>query len=71
MNFVENCSIRLFHRTSTTYKKIPDRLKGRSKSSQNWLIRQMKDDYVKKAKIENFRLTSNELDLSTIENLIF
>jgi len=44
---------------STSYprrKKVPDiKLKGRSKSSQEWLIRQMTDPYVELTKKNNFR----------------
>nr|CAH0108250.1 unnamed protein product [Daphnia galeata] len=52
------CSIRQFCRSSVCFKKVPDRLKGRSRSSQNWLIRQMNDEYVLKAKMENYRARS-------------
>lgn len=39
-------------------KQIPKNLKGKSKSSQEWLIRQMADPYVEKAKIMNYRCRS-------------
>ncbi|KAK4027865.1 rRNA methyltransferase 2, mitochondrial [Daphnia magna] len=51
-------SIRTFYTSSRYLKKVPERLKGRSKSSQEWLIRQMNDEYVSKAKIENYRARS-------------
>ncbi|XP_057368162.1 rRNA methyltransferase 2, mitochondrial-like [Daphnia carinata] len=50
--------IRTFYTSSRYLKKVPERLKGRSKSSQEWLIRQMNDEYVFKAKIENYRARS-------------
>jgi len=43
---------------STTYqlsKELPKNLKGRSKSSQEWLMRQLADPYVEKAKRLNYR----------------
>ena len=52
-------SIKFFFRalsfSQVQLKKIPDNLKGKGKSSQEWLIRQMNDQYVLKAKIENYR----------------
>lgn len=39
-------------------KQIPNNLKGKSKSSQEWLIRQMADPYVEKAKMMNYRCRS-------------
>ncbi|CAG9806238.1 unnamed protein product [Chironomus riparius] len=41
------------------YSKLPLSLKGRKKASQEWLIRQFKDPYVEKAKIENYRCRSS------------
>jgi hypothetical protein len=43
---------------STSYqlsKQLPKDLKGRSKSSQEWLIRQLADPYVEKARMLNYR----------------
>lgn len=43
---------------STTYqlsKELPKNLKGRSKSSQEWLMRQLADPYVEKARRLNYR----------------
>jgi len=37
------------------YSKLPLSLKGRKKASQEWLIRQFKDPYVEKARMENYR----------------
>lgn len=48
-------TVRLFCSSTVYQKKVPDALKGRSKSSQEWLIRQMNDQYVMKAKVENYR----------------
>lgn len=39
-------------------KQIPNNLKGKSKSSQEWLTRQMADPYVEKAKMMNYRCRS-------------
>lgn len=39
-------------------KQIPKNLKGKSKSSQEWLIRQLADPYVEKAKMMNYRCRS-------------
>uniref|UniRef100_A0A1I8NE31 rRNA methyltransferase 2, mitochondrial n=1 Tax=Musca domestica TaxID=7370 RepID=A0A1I8NE31_MUSDO len=39
-------------------KQIPNNLKGRSKSSQEWLTRQLADPYVEKAKMMNYRCRS-------------
>lgn len=44
---------------SLTYaKQIPNNLKGKSKSSQEWLTRQLTDPYVEKAKMSNYRCRS-------------
>lgn len=43
---------------STSYqlfKELPKNLKGRSKSSQEWLMRQLADPYVEKARMLNYR----------------
>lgn len=40
------------------YSKVPNNLKGRKKSSQEWLTRQLSDPYVEKAKIMNYRCRS-------------
>lgn len=43
---------------STTYqlsKELPKNLKGRNKSSQEWLMRQLADPYVEKARRLNYR----------------
>lgn len=50
---------RTFSSTSINYAKtIPRNLKGKSKSSQEWLTRQLADPYVEKAKMMNFRCRS-------------
>ena len=36
-------------------KVVPTNLKGKSKSSQEWLTRQLSDPFVERAKIENYR----------------
>lgn len=38
--------------------KIPSNLKGKKKSSQEWLTRQLNDPYVEKAKMLNYRCRS-------------
>lgn len=40
------------------YSKIPNNLKGKKKSSQEWLIRQISDPYVERAKQSNYRCRS-------------
>jgi hypothetical protein len=40
-------------------KEVPKDLKGRSKSSQEWLTRQLADPYVEKAKMLNYRYYSS------------
>lgn len=37
---------------------MPERFKGRGGSSHDWLVRQMNDPYVQKARMENFRARS-------------
>ena len=37
-------------------KIVPKNLKGKKKSSQEWLTRQLNDPYVKMASINNYRL---------------
>lgn len=34
--------------------KVPTNLKGKSKSSQEWLVRQLSDPYIEKAKVSMF-----------------
>ncbi len=41
--------------SSIKQKIIPKNLKGKSKSSQEWLLRQLNDPYVKKAQEMNYR----------------
>lgn len=40
------------------HKQVPSKLKGKSKSSQEWLTRQINDPYVEKAKMMNYRCRS-------------
>lgn len=40
------------------HKQVPKNLKGKSKSSQEWLTRQLSDPYVEKAKMMNYRCRS-------------
>ncbi|XP_037073874.1 rRNA methyltransferase 2, mitochondrial-like [Pollicipes pollicipes] len=58
MGSVFYCRCRTFSSSAAVLKRIPNDLKGRGKSSQEWLIRQMNDPYVKKAKLENYRARS-------------
>uniref|UniRef100_A0A146M257 rRNA methyltransferase 2, mitochondrial n=1 Tax=Lygus hesperus TaxID=30085 RepID=A0A146M257_LYGHE len=44
--------------SATLTKEVAKNLKGRSKSSQDWLVRQLKDPYVEKARRENYRCRS-------------
>ncbi|CAH1389962.1 unnamed protein product [Nezara viridula] len=50
--------VRSFYNSTKLHKKIPINLKGKSKSSQEWLIRQLKDPYVENARIKNYRSRS-------------
>merc|ERR1712071_294924 len=58
MSFKSTLLRRTFVTTNIQCKKIPENLKGRSKSSQDWIVRQINDPYVKKAKFENYRARS-------------
>lgn len=51
-------SVRRFHTSSILSKTIPNDLKGRSTSSQQWLTRHLNDPYVKKARYANYRARS-------------
>ncbi|KAK7080168.1 rRNA methyltransferase 2, mitochondrial [Halocaridina rubra] len=51
-------SVKLFHTSTVLHKIIPKSLKGKSKSSQDWLTRQLNDPYVKLAHQEQFRARS-------------
>lgn len=64
------CSIfRQFHTYTPRFKKVaPNNLKGKSVSSQHWLMRQMKDPYVEKAKFMNYRWFYSSVLLSRILN---
>lgn len=44
--------------TQVVYKVVPENLKGKSVSSQNWLKRQLNDPYVTKARYANYRARS-------------
>lgn len=50
MNFLK--TIRLYS------SKVPTNLKGKSKSSQEWLIRQLADPYVERAKVSKIKSMS-------------
>nr|CAD7459741.1 unnamed protein product [Timema tahoe] len=47
-----------FTTSAKSEKQVPTNLKGRSKSSQEWLSRQLADPYVEKAKMSNYRCRS-------------
>lgn len=49
---------RYFHTSHIYHKVLPNNLKGKSTSSQQWLIRQLNDPYVKQARYENYRARS-------------
>ncbi|KAH8394518.1 hypothetical protein KR215_002746 [Drosophila sulfurigaster] len=56
-----NCIIRRFLQTQNNVhyaKQQPNNLKGKSKSSQEWLTRQLADPYVEKAHMLNYRCRS-------------
>ncbi|XP_011185647.1 rRNA methyltransferase 2, mitochondrial [Zeugodacus cucurbitae] len=50
--------MRYFNTQNVLAKQIPRNLKGKSKSSQEWLTRQLADPYVEKAKMMNLRCRS-------------
>ncbi|XP_014243418.1 rRNA methyltransferase 2, mitochondrial [Cimex lectularius] len=50
--------IRYFSKGCSLCKQTPTNLKGKSKSSQDWLVRQLSDPYVEKAKVHNYRCRS-------------
>lgn len=51
--------VRRLHSSSLALGKVvPTNLKGKSKSSQQWLSRQLNDPYVEKAKMLNYRCRS-------------
>ncbi|KAK9500884.1 hypothetical protein O3M35_002055 [Rhynocoris fuscipes] len=54
-------------------RKAHINLKGKKKSSQDWLIRQLKDPYVEKAKINNYRCRSafKLLEINEKYNLLY
>lgn len=49
---------RLLHTTQRCFYEKPKNLKNKKHSSQNWIIRQIKDPYVEKARQENYRCRS-------------
>ncbi|KAF6202222.1 hypothetical protein GE061_004620 [Apolygus lucorum] len=55
---MNHVSCRWLSVSATLKKEIAKNLKGRSKSSQDWLLRQLRDPYVEKARTENFRCRS-------------
>uniref|UniRef100_W8BA59 rRNA methyltransferase 2, mitochondrial n=1 Tax=Ceratitis capitata TaxID=7213 RepID=W8BA59_CERCA len=58
MNVSTNSVKRFFNTKCYLAKQIPRNLKGKSKSSQEWLMRQLADPYVEKAKMMNLRCRS-------------
>ncbi|XP_077980590.1 rRNA methyltransferase 2, mitochondrial-like [Glandiceps talaboti] len=50
--------VRGFHNSHHLAKKVPRNLKGRSKSSQEWIARQLNDPYVKLTQFQNYRARS-------------
>lgn len=55
-------SIRKLHTAALRLAKtVPKNLKGRSKSSQEWLTRQLADPFVEKAKMQNYRLVDEPI----------
>ncbi|XP_015112365.1 rRNA methyltransferase 2, mitochondrial [Diachasma alloeum] len=49
---------RHLHTSARHLKKMPDNLKTKNPSSQRWLVRQIQDPYVEKARQENYRCRS-------------
>lgn len=58
MNISTKDCMRFFSTQNYLAKQIPRNLKGKSKSSQEWLTRQLADPYVEKAKMMNLRCRS-------------
>lgn len=50
--------LRKFSSSNPLRKVVPDNLKNKSKSSQDWLTRQLNDQYVKKSRFESYRCRS-------------
>uniref|UniRef100_A0A8D8H7T6 rRNA methyltransferase 2, mitochondrial n=1 Tax=Culex pipiens TaxID=7175 RepID=A0A8D8H7T6_CULPI len=51
--------VRRFHTSSVSFSKVvPTNLKGKKKSSQEWLTRQLNDPFVERAKMANYRCRS-------------
>lgn len=46
------------HTSAATLKKVPRNLKGKSTADQRWIVRQLKDPFVKAAHVENYRCRS-------------
>ncbi|XP_015608093.1 rRNA methyltransferase 2, mitochondrial [Cephus cinctus] len=51
-------TVRCIHTCRTSLRETPNNLKGKSVSSQKWLVRQLKDPYVELAKQEKYRCRS-------------
>ncbi|XP_078610699.1 rRNA methyltransferase 2, mitochondrial-like [Branchiostoma floridae x Branchiostoma japonicum] len=49
---------RHLHKSVPCLKKAPKNLKGKSASSQRWMVRQLSDPYVQKAAADNYRCRS-------------
>lgn len=69
-------NLRCFSTVGALFKETPNNLKGRKKSSQEWITRQLKDPYVEKSKLENYRylLSSiffDELKMWTFSLVLF
>ena len=58
MNSIRNCTRSLCTYSKLFAKVVPSNLKGKSKSSQEWLTRQLNDPYVEKAKMMKLRCRS-------------
>ena len=59
LNNVNQTAFSKLFSTSRCHRKMtPQNLKGKSKSSQMWLKRQLNDPYVEKAKMSNYRCRS-------------
>lgn len=49
---------RNFNFSNISHKIVPSNLKGKSKSSQDWLTRQFNDEFVKKSRYHGYRCRS-------------
>lgn len=57
------------HTSCAVFKVVPKNLKGKSKSSQDWLTRQLNDPYVKLAKQHQYRYGVSQFVLTILVDI--